>query len=343
MSDKRLDRGIFQTPHGFRIILRINGTLDTKRFPPTWTLDALRTWRNEHEKIHRRKKGTRGMFDADALRYLNAVRAMPSFRDRERDIEWWIDIIGERPRWSITSEEIRTGLNNLRAAGVAASTCNHKRAALSHLYTVLDGKDAPNPVRDVPPFEEPPAIRRGHPLMTALRLIRRIQGYTRTRCLILLWTGMRPAELGRVEPPDLELDNGVVWTRTAKGGPARCVVLNRSALKAFRRFVRLEMWGAFSASSMRQSMQRAAKEAPAIAWQRGAVDLRHTFGTAMRKHADLADVQEQLGHSTPRMTKRYSPTEMVKIRAAVEAMRRDAVGRKLPARVTSAHRAPVSA
>ena len=140
MADKRLDRGIWHTPYGFRIVLRINGGLHTKRFPPTWTLDALRTWRNEHEKIHRRKKGTRGMFDADALRYLNAIRAMPSFRDRERDIEWWIDRIGERPRWSITSDQIRTALNDLRAGGAAASTCNHRRIALSHIYTVQIGR-----------------------------------------------------------------------------------------------------------------------------------------------------------------------------------------------------------
>ena len=43
----------------------------------------------------------------------------------------------------------------------AASTCNHYRQVLFSLYKNLDGRDAPNPVRDVAPFPTPAPEPRG--------------------------------------------------------------------------------------------------------------------------------------------------------------------------------------
>ena len=43
----------------------------------------------------------------------------------------------------------------------AASTYNHYRQAFSSLYRALNGRDAPNPVRDVKPFTNPAPEARG--------------------------------------------------------------------------------------------------------------------------------------------------------------------------------------
>jgi hypothetical protein len=45
---RRLDKGIWQTDYGYRVMLSINRTLHTKRFPPTYTLEQLRKWRDDH-------------------------------------------------------------------------------------------------------------------------------------------------------------------------------------------------------------------------------------------------------------------------------------------------------
>lgn len=336
MADKRLDRAIYKTVSGYRIFLRIHGKAHTKRFPPTYTLEKLRNWRDDHERLYRRSHA-RGTLSADITRYLMAVQSMPSHADRAREIKAWEPALGPMARWRITSEDVRAQLHAWRADDYAASTCNHRRTALSHLYTVLDGKNEPNPVRDVPPFKEPAATARGVELQLALKAIRRVKGFTRTRMLVLLWTGMRPSELMRVEPEHVDFDHGLCEVFTGKGGQPRIIGLNKSAVKALRRFLRLEMTGEFSVASMRKSLVLACSKKPKIPVFR-IYDLRHTYATALRRAgADLADVGHQLGHSSPRMTKRYAPVILEKVRLAGERMR------KSPAIVTSHSRKAKSA
>lgn len=302
-------------------MLRIHGKLDQKRFPPTYTLAALKKWRDEHERLRRGPKRARGTFAADVTRYLKAVSSMPSYTDRVREIDAWVPAFGSLARWRITSQMIRVQLHNWRQTK-AASTCNHRRTALSHLFTVLDGKGQPNPVRDVPPFREPPATRRGVELLTALAVIRRVKGpKTRARLLVLLWTGMRPSELMRVTETHLDLDQGVCEVLTGKGGNYRIIPLNKSARKAFKGWLRVGAPGAFSVQSIRKSLVRACKAAnvPPIR----VYDLRHSFALALRKAgADLADVGEQLGHRSPKMTRRYAPVVLEKLRIAGDRTRK---------------------
>ena len=89
--------------------------------------------------------------------------------ERRQQLAWWAARFGHLWRDAITPADVRAALAKLRRTH-AASTCNHDRHALS-LYRGLDGRDAPNPVRDVKPFTKPaarserPLLRRGpaHP------------------------------------------------------------------------------------------------------------------------------------------------------------------------------------
>jgi len=331
-SDTRLDRGIFRTPHGYRIVLRINGRLSRKRFPPTWTLKALQDWRDDHIKLARSARPARGTFAEDAADYLAAVKAMTSYGDRKRDIESWVAVFGTRPRWKIKPADVRTALHAWRSGDpeatppvrpLAASTVNHRRTALGHLFSVLDGRSAFNPAREAPMFIEPAPTKRGVPIRLALAAIRRVKARrTRARLLLLLWTGMRPSELMRLQPEDLDLDQATCYVRTAKGGPHRVIPLNRSAVKAARLFVRRDGWGKFSTATMRKMLVAGCKIEPALPALR-VYDLRHTFATALGQSADLADVQAHLGHSSSRLTRRYAPVSLEKVRAAAAK-----VGRK---------------
>lgn len=322
MSDKLLDRGIYQTPYGFRVFLRIHGKAHTKRFPPTYTLEKLQGWRDDHLKLHKKKK-TRGTFAADVEDYLKAVAAMPTFSDRKRQIEAWLPAFGDKARWQITPELIRQQLAAWRVGNVttgqralAPNTCNHRRVALGHLFRVIDGKNSYNPVLEVPPFKLPPPIKRGVPMDVVVRVLRKIRGRkTRARLEVLAWTGLRPSELMRLTEDHIDLRRKTALIPTAKGGPAREIGFAK-ALPAWKRLVKAEALGPFSVQSTRKSLVRACKALNITPFR--VYDLRHSFLSALRESgADLSDVQAQAGHSDIRLTRRYAPTVTEKLRRAV--------------------------
>lgn len=326
MADLRLDKGIFKTRYGFRIALRIRGQLHRKRFPPTYTLDALRRWRDDHLRLHKPKKAMRGTFAADAADYLAAVAEMPTYSDRQRQIQAWIDALGTKPRWTITPEVVRVQMTAWKATGLANNTVNHRRTALSHLYRVLDGTNSYNPVREVPLLPLPPAIRRGLPMPVVAKVLKAISGpKTRARLEVLAWTGLRPSELMRLTPALVNIKAGVALVPTAKGGPPREIAFGLAA-SAWKKLIAADALGEFSVQSTRKSLHRACKAVGVEPFR--VYDLRHSFLSALRKSgADLSDVQAQAGHSDIALTRRYAPTITAKLL--------EAVGRMTPAKVPS--------
>lgn len=321
--DKRLDRGIYQTPYGFRVVVRIGKILRRKRFPPTYTLDYLRDWRADHVRLHRPKKHARGTFEEDVHTYLKSVAEMPSYTDRKRQIEAWL--VGRDPtfaRWRLTPAMVRTQLQQWKASGLANNTVNHRRTALSHLYTVLDGKGSYNPVREVPPFALPPPIRRGVPMRVVSKVLAKMTGAPKThaRLSVLAWTGLRPSELMRLTPEMVDLRKGVAVIPTAKGGPAREIPLIPNAKAAWRRLVKVEGLGSFSVQSARKQLLAACKAAKVPPLR--VYDLRHSFLSALRHSgADLSDIQAIAGHSDIKLTKRYAPTITAKLQRAAKRLR----------------------
>lgn len=325
-ADKHLDRGIWQTAYGFRIVLRIHNKLHSKRFPPTHTLAQLRSWRDEHLKRFRRTT-TRGTLARDVEDYLKTVAAMPSIQDRRREIGAWLVQFGDRPRWTLTPEVIRRQLTEWKASGLANNTCNHRRTALSHLFTVLDGKNEYNPVREVPPFPLPPPIARGVPMAVVVKVLKQIHGpKTRARLEVLAWTGLRPSELMRLTPALVDLKAGVALVPTAKGGPPREIAFGL-ARAAWKKLIQADALGPFSVQSTRKSLVKACQAAGVLPFR--VYDLRHSFLSALRQSgADLSDVQAQAGHTDIALTRRYAPTITRKLSDAVAKMRP-----KLPATV----------
>lgn len=309
-------------------MIRIRGRLHMKRFPPIYTLERLQKWRDDHETRHRPKKSERGTFADDASRYLFSVRTMSSYSDRARDIQNWIAVYGEKPRWELTPELVRAQLSTWKASGLANNTCNHRRTALSHLFTVLDGKNGYNPVKEVPAFALPPPLKRGLPMAVVVKVLKQISGpKTRARLEVLAWSGLRPSELMRLTTDLVDTKAGVALVPTAKGGPPREIAF-RLAVPAWKKMLKADALGEFSVQSTRKSLVRACKKVGVTPFR--VYDLRHSFLSALRKSgADLSDVQAQAGHSDISLTRRYAPTITTKLRAAVGRLR----GRKLPVRV----------
>ena len=143
---------------------------------------------------------------------------------------------------------------------------------------------------------------------------------SRPRLAVLAFTAMRPSELMRMSPADVNLAAGVCSVPTAKLGPPRVIVLNREARAAWRTFQHANAWGRFSCASLNKVMARACDKAGVVP-RLCPYDLRHSFATALREAgADLADVQVHLGHSSITLTNRYAPTIPDKLAAAVRAV-----------------------
>ena len=96
-----------------------------------------------------------GTLAADIEPFLRQIADRPRLvADPRQQLEWWAARLGHLQRETIATSDVRAALADLRKTH-AASTCNHYRQALFSLYKTLDGRDAPNPVRDVAPFPNP--------------------------------------------------------------------------------------------------------------------------------------------------------------------------------------------
>ena len=141
--------------------VRANGQLRFKRFPAGTSLDAVRRWRMDTRVSLGLTKRAGGTLAADIEPFLRQIADRPRLvAERQQQLEWWAARLGHLRRHTITATDVRAALADLRRTH-AASTCNHYRQALFSLYKTLDGRNAPNPVREVSPFPNPAPEARG--------------------------------------------------------------------------------------------------------------------------------------------------------------------------------------
>lgn len=255
----------------------------------------MRRWREDQRVADRHGlelDGQAARTLRDEIRdYLAQVQTMPTLRHRRDDLALWQKAFGpERPRKSITAGEIRAQLETWRAAGYAANTVNHRRTALMHLWSVLDGKTAPNPARDVPRYPDdsqaaPPRALSATAIALLLHFMR--DSLTKARLCLMASTGWPQAQIMKLEPADIQWNVAVFVRarRKGKGVAGTWLPLLPEAWIALEAFKKAGAWGDFRTSSMRNSLRRAAAKANAIM-------------LPLALHAELADVTPyQLRHS----------------------------------------------
>lgn len=306
------------------------------------------------------KKPEPGTFADDVVTYLKAVKSMPTYAERAQHLQHWIAVLGkDRKRDTITSDEVRAALQQWRINGkpvrthardpitkkavikigekrgpLSESACNHRRTALMHLFTVLDGKSAANPVKDVPKFRQPDPEPRGVPMAIVRKVLAKMPaGPTKARASVMAWTGLPQATLKQIRAEDVHWQDKSVYVprrRKGKGTTNRIMPLLPEAIQAFKLMKRHAAWGKFSTSSLNHAVTKACTLAgvPVIR----AYDLRHSFGTAAYKASgDIHAVQNALGHSDPKLTARYAlGAANVRVRSMLKAMQT----RKVTSKVT---------
>lgn len=331
----------YPTPSGTHARIRIHGVLHTRHFRHGTPPDTIKQWLLRTELKYRTQRPRRtGRFADDARVYLQAVAAMPTFTQRQQQIDGWMAAFGDTWRDEITADQIRAQLHTWRTVPqtvkrgthrtalmtLSAAACNKRRTALMHLYSVLDGKAAVNPVKDVPKFQEPaPAPKTLTATDVEAIFTAMPSSASKARLLVLAYTGIPPAQIATITETDVDwtgLTVAVQGRRKGAGTRGRLVPLTGKGLNALRLMARERAWGAFSRVPLRRALRRACTRA--LGHERiTPYDLRHFFGTEIyRRSGDIRATQILMDHSTERLTHRYTQAaEDQRVQAAIRAWR----------------------
>jgi integrase len=339
---KSLWTGIERHGHGYRASVSCGRGRPAVRqhFPVETPPAKMQEWRADTKaslRLTRKQRASKGTFEADARRYLRAVTALTTYKTRAKDIERWIAVFGTRRRDTISAADIReqrdvwiTTPRGYRKADdgtlepyfYASSTINHWLRALSNLWTVLDGKRAPNPVREVPECIEPDARPRAISAELIDQIIDTVSdrgrpkkgekntsvALTKLRLRVLATTGLTYAQLGRLTRDDVDLKAGTMFVRRrekGKGAKPRCLPLLPDAIEAFTALDAAKGWGRFSGASVRKSFVLAMKKLGVTGPR--VYDLRHSIGTQIfRATRSLKAVRDLLSHQSERTAARYA-------------------------------------
>jgi integrase len=140
---------------------------------------------------------------------------------------------------------------------------------------------------------------------------------TQARFQVIASTGVRPAELKRAEPTDVDLERRVWIVRTAKGGEPRAFWLNDDMKAAWESFIAAGAWGYFDASDYAKALYAAGWPKDVRPYQ-----ARHSVTLELGERGiDLGDVQRWLGHRQVSTTrKHHAPVLASRLKQASEIL-----------------------
>lgn len=353
---KRLATGIYADAYSIQAIVNAAGGRKTKRFPHDASLVDIKRWRTATKAkldklaLRRPKPRTTATLRADVKVYLKTVTVV-DWKTRRSELEAWLALYRDRPRWTLTLDDVRAAVKTWQTEGrllrivdgkevrrpYAAWTIRHRVNALRDLYHALDGADEPTPCdglqlprppQTTPVFVTPKTILRvaaklkeiaTHPYRKKRKglNVRAEIRKTRARFLVLATTGARPIEVMRTERADVSLEQRLWSIRTAKGGVGRVLRLNTpEMLRAWRAFIAADAWGFYDRTRHARRLRQAG-------WPTGVrpYALRGTWGMEIsRRGADLADIQQLMGHADLETTRAYYvPAEASRLAAATKA------------------------
>lgn len=289
----------------------VNGERGERRMSLGTSDEALIEAREALRERLAKRTTAPGTLAEDAQDYLGAMRSLPSFKSRRRMVELWVTMLGEHKRKDLAPSLIRATLGIFQRK-YSPQYSRHLLRTLQHIYTVLDGRSAANPAKDVPlPVVRPP-MARALPLDALLAVLRKTprRSKTKARLLVMATTGMAHVELGQLRPQDIDFARGTLLVHgRSKGGGTRprLLPITKHARRALRYFIQRKAFGAFSASSMRTRFRLACTAAGHGDTDWRPYDLRHTLATELAKITkDERAVQAWLGHTTSATTQRYT-------------------------------------
>lgn len=337
---KKIFANIYEDNSGYEIIVTRKGrTNPPARYKKDKSLAFLKLERERliYDLDTKAARTAPGTLRGDVETYLKTLPKGRMKQVRDAELRAWVVSWGDWKRDQITAQIVRGQLAQWQTEGLAPSTLNHRRQALRSLYKTLDGPDAPTPVDHVKKAIEAREIRAIPPVVVAA-ILRRVQpNISGARLKVLARTGLPPAQIGRLQPSDVDLIRRTVHVtprRKGAGTKARTLPLTYAAVRAFKLMARYNAWGPISGSSLHGAFTRAVVKAKAH-WPEGKpwpapanlrpYDLRHAFLTEVyRRTRDLRATAELALHADMSMTARYAEAAV----SATAAAARDAMDRR---------------
>lgn len=326
----RIAKGIYRDAYGIAVVVSAGGRAKEKRFPFHTSLTELKKEQQtiRMDLLEQDDRPLRGTLAAVAPKYLALVKylATSTWRGRKCEIDAWVEQAGPFPLSKITKETVLTARNAWLVQKIAPKTINNRVGALRHLYHTIGRSDSVTPCDDVPGLtttQQPPEPVAGALVMRVARqLVTRVKAKkedpkTLARFLVLTSTGVRPSELGRAQPGDLNLARGFWRVRTGKGGYRTPMPLNADMVAAWTYFAAVDAWSpldadgqprAFDVSDYDKRLYLAGWPTTIPPYQ-----ARHTFGWELSEAGvDLADIQLLLGHKDIKTTRTHYVGPIIK-------------------------------
>ena len=266
-GQRRLESGKWQVNVQVRVQGEAGYRFLSRTFPADSLLSDRRAWR-ERMRVEARqgRLPDSSTFADDAARYLESIAALPTIEQRRQHIDEWTDLFGDRLRTSIRPHEIRAQRDRWltepridqlgrRQPPYAAASVNKRLRALSNLWRVLDGRYAPNPVREVPEADEIESEPRALPYGVIEAILEAMPDVTRApkgakraagnrtkaRLAVMAWTGLAHVQLAGLRREDVDWDgprpSGCGDDGRARRAPNARVIGNPSRCRRLRRCV----------------------------------------------------------------------------------------------------------
>jgi integrase len=329
---ERIEANIYRDQYGISAKVQVGPWTREQRWEPDTPITTPRKWvtanRAQLQKL--RPTSKRGTLKADVEgRYEEAKKHLRSWISRRSELRAWVALYGHLRRARIARTHVIAARNTWLEAGVAPKTINNRVDSLAQLYRELDGTRAPTPCDELEPLEVPATVPQVVEPATILKVYEALVAqekagklrtkHTRARFMVLAASGVRPVELQRAQPSDVDLVRRIWRTRNAKGGyrPGG-LYLGTDLLVALTFFAQVGAWGPFRTGSFDRVLRN-------NGWPEGVRPymLRHTVGMELSEAGghDLADISAWLGHTRTSTTRsHYVPVSSGRMRELGETI-----------------------
>jgi len=330
MKRHTIARGIYRDTNGYSV--RWPSPDPTKpheqRFPLDTPHDVLKRFRATQIGQSRTRPATRGgSFVRDCAKALRLLRQRSAIEQLRSHLRPWVTRFPRQSRWTIDRKDVLAAVADWQADGFRPGTIKQRIIALRTVFRTLDADD---PIacchRTIP--TQPTRLPRGVPPEVVARVAanlyarecrprRPVPAVWRARLLVLASSGVRPIQLMRTQPEDVDLERRIWIVDSAKGDAGTIVQLNEDMLAAWRLFIAANAWGPFDSGSYGYALR-------AAGWPKGIppYNVRHETGQALsRAGIELGDIQLHMGHRDLNTTRRsYVPGVAARLRAASQAI-----------------------
>ena len=235
------------------------------------------------------------------------------------------------PIEGVTPQEISAYIDSLLAQGLAPKTINCRLDSVRGFYVYM-GREEGVPLHN--PVKKGYALRLARPLPRYLkdeevmRLFQVIRGLRdHAIFMLMLRCGLRVEEVAHLRLQDLDLAQRRILVCCGKGGKDRIVYISHDAYQALRDYLKsrssskvkelfLVDKGIYRGTpiSVRGIQKRIEYSARKARLKISCHHLRHTMATQLlNADADLATIQDLLGHTRIKTTQRYARISNLKV------------------------------